>query len=232
MDEQERRQSIVGAAEAATVTLIDLFEREATRFFTENDLVCCFHRLLHENLARLGLATVCDKDKRPHGLIHCEYPTPFRCDMGNGRFEVMADDLRTPRGSKYRRGRFDVAVLNPSFVGSHSYATIKGQDYAGFWSAVVSRMVAADPIVLYAIELVFSRDEIKPSKGEEWEKAANRFVAGVRQDAAKLAAAVATTGFLHRAILLAFLKGTSGEVMQTIRRQLESVPLVRLITSN
>ena len=194
--------------------------------------MCCFHRLLHENLAGLGLATVCDKDKQPHGLIHCEYPTPFRCDMGNEQFEVKADDLRTPGGSKYRRGRFDVAVLNPSFVGSHPYATIKGQDYAGFRSAVVSRMVAADPIVLYGIELVFSRDEIKPSKGEEWEQAANRFVAGVRQDAAKLAAAVATTGFLHRAILLAFMKGTSGEVMQTIRRQLESVPLVRLITSN
>lgn len=232
MDRGGRRAAIVGAVEGATAALTDLFEREATRFFTENDLVCGFHRLLTEALSGIGEGTVPDLDGRPHGLVHCEYPTPFRCDMGGGRFEVKADDVRTPGGGKYRRGRFDVAVLDPWFVGSYRYAAVKGQDYTAFRSAVASRMAAADPIVLYGVEFVFCRDEIKPSKGEEWQQAANRFVAGVRQDAAKLTAAVATPGYMLRAVLLAFVKGTTDRVLGPIRRGLDGLPMVRLVTAN
>lgn len=42
------------AVEDSTSALADLFEREGTRFFTENDVGCCLHRLLHDNLAGLG----------------------------------------------------------------------------------------------------------------------------------------------------------------------------------
>ena len=231
MGGQERREAIVKAVEDSTSALADLFEREATRFFTENDLVCCFHRLVHDALAGLGAATVPDSDGRPHALVHCEYPTPFRSDMGRRRFAVRTDDERTPGGGKYRRGRFDVAVLNPSFVGGHPYATIKGQNYAAFRSAVLTGLAEADPIVLYGVEFVFCRDEIKPSRGGEWEKAANQFVAGVRQDAAKLTAAVATAGYMHRATLLAFVKGTTGKVMESIRSGLDGLPSVRLTTA-
>jgi hypothetical protein len=228
MDESDQREEITGAVESAISALLDLFKNEPTLFFTENDLVCCFHRMLHEELTRLGRATATDKDHKPHNLIHCEYPTPFRCDMGSKRFEIKADDARTAGGKKYRRGRFDVAVLNPSFIGKHPYASVKAQHYDVFRSAVLSELSVDVPAVLYGVEFVFCRDEIKPSRGGDWEKAAKEFVAKVRQDTAKLTAGVATTGFMGEGAMLAFVKGTTGRVMDTISRSLDAVPSVQL----
>ncbi len=228
MSEEERRADIQRAVENSISAIVDLFEKEATRFFTENDLVCCFQRMLHEAVDEMGVATVLDLDGKPHNLIHCEYPTPFRCDMGGKRFEIKTDEDRTPGGRKYRRGRFDVVVLNPSFIGKHSYSAIKGQNYAAFQSAVLTGRAEADPIVLYGIEFVFCRDEIKPSKGEDWEKAANDFVAKVCQDAKKLRAAVEAGGYMSRATMLAFVKGTGGKVMESITRNLDGLPSVVL----
>jgi len=231
MWDNERQETIVGAVDGAVTTLVALFEREPTRFFTENDLVCCFHRMLHEALAGVGLATAPDKDGKPHNLIHCEYPTPFRCDMGDKRFEIKSDDARTPGGKKYRRGRFDVAVLNPSFIGKHSNATVKAQHYDAFRSAALSEPSVDAPVAFYGVEFVFCRDEIKPSRGGDWEKAAKEFVAKVQQDTAKLRAGVAVTGFMTRGVMLAFVKGTTGKVMEAIHRSLIALPCVRLTTA-
>jgi hypothetical protein len=231
MGENERREEIVGAVDGVVSTLVGLFEREPTRFFTENDLVCYFHRMLHEALAGLGLATVPDKDGKPHNLIHCEYPTPFRCDMGGKRFEIKRDDARTPGGKKYRRGRFDVAVLNPSFISKHSYATVKAQHYDTFRSAVLAEPSVDVPVAIYGVEFVFCRDEIKPSRGRDWEKAAREFVAKVQQDTAKLQAGVAVTGFMTKGAMLAFVKGTTGKVMDAVSRSLSALPCVRLTTA-
>jgi hypothetical protein len=231
MGDDERREKIVEAVEGAVSTLVSLFEREPTRFFTENDLVCCFHRMLHEALAGTGLATAPDRDGKPHNLIHCEYPTPFRCDMGGKRFEIKPDDARTPGAKKYRRGRIDVAVLNPSFIGKHSYVTVKAQHYDTFRSAVLEAPSVDVPVALYGVEFVFCRDEIKPSRGGDWEKAAREFVAKVRQDTAKLRAGVAVTGFMTKGAMLAFVKGTTGRVMEAIHRSLIALPCVRLTTA-
>ena len=228
MGESEQREAIIGAVDSAISTLLDLFKNEPTRFFTENDLVCCFHRMLHEKLTRLEQATAPDQDHKPHNLIHCEYPTPFRCDMGENRFEIKSDDARTPGGRKYRRGRFDVAVLNPSFIAKHPYATVKAQNYDAFRSAVLSKLSVDVPVVLYGVEFVFCRDEIKPSRGGDWEKAAKDFVAKVRQDTAKLRAGVAVMGFMMKGAMLAFVKGTTGKVMDTITHSLSAEPCVQL----
>lgn len=228
MGVSEQRKEIIGAVDGAISTILDLFKKEPTRFFTENDLVCCFHRILHDNLTAMGQATCPDRDHKPHNLIHCEYPTPFRCDMGEKRFEIKTDDARTPGGKKYRRGRFDVAILNPSFIGKHPYATVKAQHYETLRSAVLTGLSVDAPVVLYGVEFVFCRDEIKPSRGGDWEKAAKEFVAKVQQDTAKLRAGVAVTGFMTKGIMLAFVKGTSGRVLDTISRSLSEAPCTQL----
>lgn len=225
------QQAITDAVVRSITALVGLFRDEPSRFFTENDLVCCFHRMLHGELAALGLDTVNDGDKLPHGLIHCEYPTPFRCDMGGKRFEVKSDEERTPGGGNYKRGHYDVVVLNPAFVRRHPYSIIKGQHYARLRSAVLPKLDAAEPLALYGVEFVFCRDEIKPSRGRDWERAAQAFVDTVTQDSAKLDASVALAGFMKRSVMLAFLKGTSGRVLDSITAGLRGLPGVTLTTA-
>jgi hypothetical protein len=179
------QQAIIEAVDQSIQTISDLFAKEATRFFTENDLVCCFHRLLHDRLELLDMGSAKDQDKLPHNLIHCEYPTPFRCDMKGKAFQARMDDETTPNKGKYSRGHYDVVVLNPTFVRNHSYSAIKGQTYAVFQATVLPSLSQDDPAFLYGLEFMFSRDEIKPSRGSDWEKAAKDFVAKVLQDAAK-----------------------------------------------
>jgi len=222
------QQAIIDAVDRSITALVALFQGEPSRFFTENDLVCYFHRMLHGALSGLGLDTVLDKDGLPHSLIHCEYPTPFRCDMGGKRFQIQADEDRTAGGRKFKRGHFDVVALNPTFVRRHSYAAIKGQNYALLRSAVLPTLDAAEPLALYGVEFVFYRDEIKPSRGKDWEKAARGFVESVRQDWAKLAASLVVTGFMRQAVMLAFLKGTGGRVLASVTIGLQGLSEVRL----
>ena len=228
MPEANPQDDITSAVEESISTLVGLFEKEPTRFFTENDLVCCFHRMLHEKLTNLGRATAFDKDENPHNLIHCEYPTPFRCDMGGSRFEVKTDDDPTPGGKKYRRGMFDVVVLNPSFVARHSYGVVKSQTFATFQEVVQPSLIVTEPVVHYGIEFVFRRDEIKPSRGGNWELAAKAFIAEVHQDAAKLTEASRKDGFMNKAVTLVFVKGTTGKVMDLIESSVQKPPLIRL----
>lgn len=225
------QQEIINAVDGSIEALIRLFQREPTRFFTENDLVCCFHRFLHEALEAMRVATANDKDGLPHDLIHCEYPTPFRCDMKNKGFQRRTDEDRTPRGKGYKRGHYDIVVLNPAFVARHSYSEIKCQDYGEFLVTVASTLIEVEPMLLYGVEFDYSRDTIKPSRGNDWEKAAKAFVAEVLQDTAKLTASIAMAGFMKKAAMLAFTKGTSGKVIDLIRSSLQCVPTARLIVA-
>ncbi len=227
----EVQDQIINAVDCSIEALVALFQSEPTRFFTENDLVCCLHRLLGDSLDTLGVANVRDKDGLPHNLIHCEYPTPFRCDMKNMRFQLRSETDRTPKGKKYKRGHYDIVLLNPTFLARHSYSAIKCQDYDEYLLSIASVLLPDEPFVLYGIELDFSRDTIKPSRGKDWEKGGRAFVTEVAQDSAKLAASVAVPGFMKKAAMLAFTKGTSGKVMDLIRTGLQAVPSARLVVA-
>lgn len=215
------QQEIINAVDAAIEKLADLFTRQPTQFFTENDLVCGFHRLVTDSLKSVGL-TFSDKEGLPHTLIHGEYPTPFRCDMSERGFQEKGDEDRTATGKKYKRGHYDIVVLNPEFIGRHSYSQIKCQDFDEFLSEVAPRLTDAEPMILYGVELVFSRDLIPLSKGHEPERAARAFVEEVVQDTKKLIATVAKPKFMKQAAMLAFTKGTSREVNNLIRTLLRN----------
>lgn len=224
-------QEIIESVERSIGTLTKLFQQEPTRYFTENDLVCCLHRLLHTSLETLEVATVRDKDGLPHNLIHCEYPTPFRCDMKTMGFEEKSEADCTPKGKKYKRGHYDLVVLNPAFVAHHTYSVIKCQNFDEYRSNVAPSLSSDQPVVLYGIELDFRRDTIRPSRGKDWKRAGLAFVAEVAQDADKLAASVKVPGFMKEAAMLAFTKGTSGTMLDLIQTGLAAVPFAKLVAA-
>ena len=133
------------------------FERESSYFFTENDLVCFFYRLL---LSEMPDPVAKDADGRKHLIVHMEYPTPFRCDMREGDFELKKDDEVTDGKKPFKRGHYDIAVLNPNIISKLTYDEIKGQDYVLFKEKVLEDESIAKPVILYGIEFAYRRDPI------------------------------------------------------------------------
>ena len=226
-----RQEDILNAVDRSIEALINDFQQGPTRFFTENDLVCCFHRLLHNSLDALDLPPVLDIDDLPHSLIHCEYATVFRCNMKGKGFTRMLDTDLTDNNGKFRRGHHDIVVLNPTFVRKHTFTAVKGQTYA-LMRDVLPKLTEQEPAFLYGIELVYRRDPIKPSKGGDRDAAAKRFVTEVKQDADKLKYSVESKHVMKKARMLAFLKGTTDDkVLDFIRSSLKSEPHVMLLTT-
>lgn len=220
---------IIETVDYAIRMLLRTFTANPTLFFTEHDIVCWFYRILADELQKKELLTVPDSSGCVHSLIHTEYPTPFRCYMGDHSFRVVPDEDRGSRGP-HSRGHYDFVILSPCFVRRHNYSEIKGQNFAGFKRIATSACSSDNPLVLYAIEFAFSRDEIKLSRGKDREQGAHRFCRSVLQDLEKLKAGLKFTGFMHKAASLAFLHGTSNpDVIGAIRMRLEPHKLVTLV---
>ena len=112
---------IARTVERCISDLCEEFYSKPTLFYTENDLVCRLHSLLHEKLTRTSYP---DKDGNLHSIVHTEYPTPFKCDMDGTKFEVVPDDATGPR-----RGEYDLIVLNPEVIKDFDYEYLKAKDY-------------------------------------------------------------------------------------------------------
>jgi len=188
--------------------LITEFLERPEWFFTENDLVCRFYEILWRkdtcDPGRLLKST----GERSAGLplVHMEYPTPFRCDMGGAEKRLkrfLLVDLQKKTGESFpwvyraeegirfkvqeevtgkeKRGHYDVVILAPEFVSSVDYDTLKAQDYDGFMTRIQEAEPAVETMILYGIEFAFRRDEIH-TKGTQ-----SAFAREIIQDAAKLA---------------------------------------------
>ena len=211
-------QSIIEATNESIELLCNEFRSHPTLFFTENDIVCYFYRLLQE---KLPVLKVKDKDDCGHFLIHTEYPTPFRCNMGNGTFKVVEDDIRTEKGGKYKRGHYDLIILNPDFIKHYSYEVLKAQNYELYKREVLSGNNSYGPTILYGIEFMFSRDPLKFSRGKDKEKGIDEFVKKVIQDADKLLASKNNmVGFMGQVKMFTFVKGSSEEICSLLTEKL------------
>ena len=209
-------QSIIEAVDKSIGMVCSEFRSHPTRFFTENDIVCRFYAILQEELP---MPKAIDKDGYEHFLVHREYHTPFRCDMSDGRFEVRDDDARTERVGKYRRGHYDIVVLDPDFVGRHAYEVIRAQNYQLYKDEVVSEVDSHGPPILYGLEFMYRRDPLRYSRGRDREKGIEAFLAKVVQDADKLLASK-ERGFIHQTRMLSFVKGSSKEICSLLRDKL------------
>ena len=204
-------ENIIGAVDQSIEELCKEFRSRPTLFYTEHDMVSYFYTILQRTLS---MATVRDRDASEHFLVHMEYPTPFRCDIGEERFQIKGDDEQTPQGGLYRRGHYDIVVMDPGFIKEHSYELIKAQDYALYKKLVLPKLDKDHPAILYGVEFALRRDPFPMLKeGEGKGRAAiDAFVAQVNQDADKLVASQAIPGFMGRIKVLTFVKGGADEV--------------------
>jgi len=206
-------QTLINTVDESIKTLCREFQSRPSLFFTENDIVCFFYNILRQNLTNPFAK---DRDGYEHLLIHGEYPTPFRCDMRGDKFEIKNDDE-----TKFKRGHYDIVVLNPDFIRAHSYPVIKGQNYEEFKNVALPHISDYSPIVLYGIEFMFSRDPLKVSKGENQERGVQGFVAKVLQDAKKLVETKKwNEGFMGHLKMLTFVKESPPKIREMLKKEL------------
>jgi len=138
---------VKNAATEAIEQLAGLFRQDPTAFFTETDLVSRLSALL----AGHSLFTAETPDG-PLSLIHQEYPTPFKCQMGDLRFEVLEDS------SRGKRGHYDLVVLNPWWVDKAPPEAISNSNFAQFRQEIRDRAQPQDPpLCLVGIEICLVR---------------------------------------------------------------------------
>jgi hypothetical protein len=136
--------------------------------------------------------------------------------MRGDKFEIKNDDE-----TKFKRGHYDIVVLNPDFIRAHSYPVIKGQNYEEFKNVALPHISDYSPIVLYGIEFMFSRDPLKVSKGENQERGVQGFVAKVLQDAKKLVETKKwNEGFMGHLKMLTFVKESPPKIREMLKKEL------------
>lgn len=208
---------IIDAVDKSIEELCWEFRAHPTLYYTENDIMCYFYIILQRNLP---ISKAHDRYGYEHFLVHREYPTPFRCDMSASNFEMKNDDARTPKGGKYQRGHYDIVILNPDFIAQFTYDVIKAQDYESYKDHVIPNLDRNNPVVLYGVEFMYSRDPLKFSRGQNREKGIDEFVARIKQDANKLVASKKIAGFMDHIKMLTFVKGSPEEICMLLSERL------------
>jgi hypothetical protein len=163
--------------------LKDEFQQNGSLFYTENEIVCHFYSILQ---GKLDWKLVEDRAGRLHYLVHREYPTPFRCDMRGAHFKVKSDDDwvdREKKKGKFKRGHYDIVVLNPAFIQAADYQSAKAQNYERVKDDLKK---ASQPTILYGLEFMFNRDPFESQKTKLRGTSLENFPEKVLQDYEKL----------------------------------------------
>lgn len=125
--------------------LIRTFGQYPHHFFTEHDIHSVLYNITRKELQQNRVLTAKTRDRHEIALVHHEYPTPFRCSMKGYSFEIK---YKKP----YRRGHYDLVILNPEFVENTERDVVYGKDYQRFTSALHN--VTVEPLI-WACEVVF-----------------------------------------------------------------------------
>lgn len=156
---------IVKAIDSCVDTLCYDFKNNPSSYFTENDLVCRFYQLFS---SEIGDYEVKDRDGNPHRIIHMEYPTPFKCSMKGTDFRLKAND------SRYRRGHFDIVVLNRDIIRQLNFQEVRSQNFPMVMNNVLNKVNRSCPMILYAPEFLFHRDCMKKKGPEDFGRKINQ----------------------------------------------------------
>lgn len=195
------------------------FQETPSLFYNEYDVTCQLCSRLVNHLAEFSTR---DRAGHLHSLVHQEYPTPFRCHMRNLDFKEVSDDFRDNRGKKLRRGRYDVVVLNPTFIKESTYNVLKAQNYE-LWKREVS--LIGHPLFLYVLEIAYRRDPFKMSRGSDADKAIKTFAACIKQDHSKLRAGLKHNNAGAFGVQsLVFVKASDNTIVDRLRSFLTDIP--------
>ena len=146
MEEEHARQQVV----RSTISqLAGLFRQDPSAFSREAEL----HSKLSALLASHPSFTLETPDG-PVSLVHQEYPTPFKCQMGDLRFEVLDDK------SRGKRGRYDVVVTNPWWLERAPLKAAANDNFGIFRKYIRDRAEPEDPpLCLAGIEIYLIHTE-------------------------------------------------------------------------
>ena len=112
---------------------------------------------LHSRLSALLASHPSFTLETPNGpvpLVHQEYPTPFKCQMGDLRFEVLSDD------SRGKRGHYDIAVLSPWWLDKAPLEAVTNDNFALSRKYVRDKAGPQDPpLCLAGIEIYLIHTE-------------------------------------------------------------------------
>jgi hypothetical protein len=122
--------------------------------------------VVEEKFAKAGLLFFNSNDDFRVSLVHHEYPTPFRCDMSGKDFKIVDDCVRTGNGGLFRRGHYDLVVLNPAFVEKYDAVVVAGKNYRRFCE--VRDGISVSPL-LWICEIVFGA-HVEDGLPKNWEK--------------------------------------------------------------
>jgi len=137
-------------------------------FFTERDIHSLLYDVANEELRLGGVTETKTSDGYLVNLVHHEYPTPFRCDMKAYSF-VKKD--KPP----YKRGHYDLVILNPVFVRTNNLDVVCAKDFKVFETKM--QYVDTTPLVWVCEVIFFPRVKTIP----------NNAILQIRQDALKVA---------------------------------------------
>jgi hypothetical protein len=139
-------------SEKVLTRLESAFREAPRRFFTEHDLHSHLYRLVETELSDRGELFFDTLDGHKASLVHHEYPTPFRCDMSKHGFRIARDEEPTPKGGLYRRGHYDLVILNPDFVRRYDLVIVAGKNYEQF--RLARDKIDVTPL-LWVCEIIF-----------------------------------------------------------------------------
>jgi hypothetical protein len=128
------------------------FKKTPRQFFTEHDLHSHLYRLVEKELDGRGELFCMAADGQRTSILHHEYPTPFRCDMSRHGFRIVKDKERTKKKGLYRRGHYDLVILNPDFVRQYDPVIVAAKNYEKF--CLVRDTIEVTPL-LWVCEIVF-----------------------------------------------------------------------------
>lgn len=163
--EEMSNSDIVRAVDSSIEKLCADFHEHPSYYFTENDLVCKFNQLFTSETRDYKVK---DHDEKYHRIIHMEYPTPFKCSMKGSDFQLKAND------SRYRRGHFDIVILNQDIIRQLNFEEIRSQSYPMVMNKVLNKVNRTSPMILYALEFIFHRGCLKKKGLEDFGRIINQ----------------------------------------------------------
>jgi hypothetical protein len=157
MNSNDELNRIVSMAKRAEDDLVERFSENPMLFYTEADLASYYYHIFHQLDEGRSYPDIMGVR---HGLVHFEYPTPFRCDMKGHKFSIKDDDDVTENGGKFKRGHYDVVVLNPELIRLLSTRGVHGQFYENVKAEVLPAVRVYGPLIAYALEVQLYRNKI------------------------------------------------------------------------
>lgn len=130
----------------------DIFRDYPQYYFSEHDVHSVLYHLTQEQLKQHGENSQTTLDGFETTVVHHEYPTPFRCDMQGFKFQQMGEEERTSKGGFYKRGHYDLVILNPDFVKNNTLDIVCGKSYKKL-QPILPRLSIS--LLIWACEIIY-----------------------------------------------------------------------------